>query len=75
MDKKQALDYMLEQNNSPFFVSMIRPTYNKFVMLMKAKEKMIEHKINSQYDFVQGYYMNDLSICDISSPFYAWKKV
>jgi len=25
---------------------------------------MIEHKINSQYDFVQGYYMNDLSICD-----------
>jgi len=25
---------------------MIRPTYNKFVMLMKAKEKMIEHKIN-----------------------------
>tara|TARA_R100000544_G_C2221697_1_gene57962 strand:- start:506 stop:1087 length:582 start_codon:yes stop_codon:yes gene_type:complete len=23
-----------------------------------------EHKINSQYDFVQGYYMNDLSICD-----------
>ena len=25
---------------------------------------MREHKINSQYDFVQGYYMNDLSICD-----------
>ena len=25
---------------------------------------MKEHKINSQYDFVQGYYMNDLSICD-----------
>ena len=25
---------------------------------------MIEHKIKSQYDFVQGYYINDLSICD-----------
>ena len=27
-------------------------------------KKMIEHKINSKYDFIQGYYINDLSICD-----------
>jgi hypothetical protein len=36
---------MVELKNSPNLL-MIRPTYNKFVMLMKAKEKMIEYKIN-----------------------------
>lgn len=25
---------------------------------------MIEHSINSQYEFIQGYYLEDLSICD-----------
>ena len=25
---------------------------------------MREHSINSQYDFIQGYYFDDLSICD-----------
>jgi hypothetical protein len=25
---------------------------------------MKEHKINSKHDFIQGYYLSDLSICD-----------
>jgi len=36
---------MIEIKNSPKLL-VVRPTFNRFVMLMKAKEKMIEHKIN-----------------------------
>ena len=25
---------------------------------------MKEHKLNLEYDFIQGYYLSDLSICD-----------
>jgi hypothetical protein len=44
MDKQQALNYMVESKNNSNFL-LVRHKYNKYVMQMKAKEKMLEMKI------------------------------